>query len=129
MLNLEVGKMQEYQQFFLAEYYSLPKTAENPHQTDNISDNYLIVLPLSSVSLTAIWTLPVVVNSCLSVYPPLRFCLSRNMAIACDLGFCSPHSAKDEAHSDSIFLIAELRSLNPFISSSVIPSTFKLQAL
>ena len=40
MLNLEVGKMQEYQQFFLAEYYSLPKTAENPRRADNKTNNY-----------------------------------------------------------------------------------------
>ena len=129
MFNFENEKMQEYQRFFKIEYYSLPKTAENPRQTDNISDNYLIVFPFSSVNLTAIFTSPAVTNSCLSVYPPFRFCLSRNMAIAWLLGFCSPHSAREEAHSDSIFLIAELRSLNPFISSSVMPSTFKLQAL
>ena len=91
MFDIENEKMQQYQWFFRFEYYSLPKTAENPCQANNGMHIYLIVFPFSSVSLTAIWTLPVVVNSCLSVYPPFRFCFNRNMAIAWLLGFCSPH--------------------------------------
>ena len=54
MFNFENEKMLEYQRFFKIEYYPLPKTAKNPRQTDNILNNYLIVLPFSSVNLTAI---------------------------------------------------------------------------
>ena len=50
MFNFENEKMLEYQRFFQIEYYSLSKTAENPCQTDNISDNYVIVFPFSSVN-------------------------------------------------------------------------------